>query len=731
MITTAMNITHFINDSISRNRMLVITRTFLFLAITLCVSNLIEPHTSYSLFATSITLGIVLGTVIASTRTTAFGFCAGLGILLAFTCLSTSLLDSTDYLLPGTGFLLFQISEHFLLVGLVFLVMTTTTWAYFRYRGWIILETVVLLLVATEITAPHRRLRFDSPQWMADFAWNLGLTQLYGIIGVGLIILIGVLSYLALGALVEAPDKSTVKFVGKRRSPVSHIVMIAGLAGICFFVVRQIHQTFTTLAEDRLANGVGQNGKKGESPLSFYSSLGGSSEPVALLRLENDYQENPLQPLLYLREEALSDVTPTGLVISDFDKDVPRSSPLEVYKGEENSSLVERTLLKHSVYLITDHSKAFTADYPTSIVPLKLTKSDRFKAAYRALSLVPSFPKERFEYTDVGDPTWDEQTREHYLKPHPDPRYAELAKKITDGEKVNIKKVMETITYLNKNAIYTLSPNHTLTTDQDPVAPFLFGDMRGYCVHFAHATVYMLRALGIPARIGTGYMTDLSQSKDGHTLLRISDRHAWAEVFITERGWIPFDTQPEHVESHANSEMNVELLEELMRSLDPGEEILPESALEGEEGLTTTKGDLRDTAWILGGLAALLALSVYLIKLFLLYGYHLTSHPTLRLKRAYRSLLIRLYDHGFIRRTGETRLQYSKRVNRSFGISTLTLTPTLNRLVYGASSRIELTDFANTLNHDLKQLSSIPLKRRLIASMNPTSVFAFLMRTPW
>jgi hypothetical protein len=554
---------------------------------------------------------------------------------------------------------------------------------------------------------------------------------LYGIIGVGLIILIGVLSYLALGALVETPDKTTAKFIGQRRSPATHIFLIAGLAAICYFVVRQVHQTFTALAEDRLANGVGQDAKKGESPLSFYSSLGGSSEPVALLRLENDYQENPLQPLLYLREEALSAITTTGLVVSDFDKDIPRSSPLEVYKAEENRSLVERSPLKHSIYLITDHSKIFAADYPTSIVPLKLKKADRFKSAYRALSLVPSFSKERFEYFDVGDPSWDDETRAHYLQPHPDPRYAELARKVTEGENVNIKKVIETTTYLNKNAIYTLSPNHTLTTDQDPVAPFLFGDMRGYCVHFAHATVYMLRSLGIPARIGTGYMTDLSQSKDGHTLLRISDRHAWAEVFITERGWIPFDTQPEHVESHANSEMNIELLEELMRSLDPGEEILPESALDGEEGVATKKGGLRETAWVIGGLAVLLLLSLYMVKIFLLFGYHLASHPKMRLKRAYRSLLIRLYDHGFVRRTGETRLQYSKRVNRSFGISTLTLTPTLNQLVYGAPCRIQLNDFAEALNHDLKELNSIPLKRRLIAAMNPASVFAFLMRTPW
>ena len=95
----------------------------------------------------------------------------------------------------------------------------------------------------------------------------------------------------------------------------------------------------------------------------------------------------------------------------------------------------------------------------------------------------------------------------------------------------------------------------------------------------------MLRSLGIPARIATGYLTDLSQAKDGHILLRMSDRHAWAEAYITQKGWVPFDTQPEQVESHADTQVDLKLLEELMGLVGPGEELFDEDLLDGETGV--------------------------------------------------------------------------------------------------------------------------------------------------
>ena len=67
----------------------------------------------------------------------------------------------------------------------------------------------------------------------------------------------------------------------------------------------------------------------------------------------------------------------------------------------------------------------------------------------------------------------------------------------------------------------------------DPTADFLFGDRTGYCVHFAHAAVLLWRALGIPARVGTGYRTEEDDRHGSSTILiRASDAHAWPELYL-------------------------------------------------------------------------------------------------------------------------------------------------------------------------------------------------------
>jgi hypothetical protein len=727
----------FIKEQLFEKRLVLSIRIFLFLTITICLCNLTEPTTGFSLFAIVVTLGTGCGAVLSTTRLTLIGFLIAVSIAILGCYVTTIIFGVLDHLVWINEFFLFRLGEHFSLLAIVFILMTISTWCFFRYRGWIITETILLLLLATEITSPHRKLRFDSPQWIADFAWSMNISQLNGLIGVGLIILTGLLGYLTMGSLVDQEiDKSlsqtnTLTLTGKNKSLIPHAFTILSILAIFYVIALQVNASFTKLAADRLANGVGQNSETGESPLSFYSSLGGSNEPVALLRLENDYTSNPLAPLLYLREDALSTITPTKMVISDYDSDVPRTPPLEHYKNKEDPNLVERVPMKHSIYLIAEHKSVFAADYPISISPLLLKDSNRFQAGFVAHSLVPSFPKERFDYFDVGNPSWDDKTRAHYLENHPDPRYADMAKQITKGAFGNISKALAIVNYFNKNAIYTLSPNHNITTDQDPVSPFLFGDMRGYCVHFAHATVYMLRALGIPSRIGTGFLTDLSQSKDGHTLLRVSDRHAWAEVYVTERGWIPFDTSPEQVESHANSDMNVELLEELMRSLDPHEELLPEKAVADEPGYTNDQHLPGKGLWNAGIILITLLCLVYLIKLFLLFGHILPARPRVKLIRAYRSILVRLYDHGFSRRLGETRLQFSSRVNHGLSINTLALTKMFNQMVYSNRDLINERVVVSTLSSDLKELTFLDRRSRIIATINPASVFAFLVRTRW
>ena len=52
----------------------------------------------------------------------------------------------------------------------------------------------------------------------------------------------------------------------------------------------------------------------------------------------------------------------------------------------------------------------------------------------------------------------------------------------------------------------------------------------------------MLRTLGIPARIATGYAaTGGDVTPDGWTVVRDSDAHAWVEVWIPGHGWVTSD----------------------------------------------------------------------------------------------------------------------------------------------------------------------------------------------
>ncbi len=85
---------------------------------------------------------------------------------------------------------------------------------------------------------------------------------------------------------------------------------------------------------------------------------------------------------------------------------------------------------------------------------------------------------------------------------------------------------------------------YTLTPPQlgaDSVDDFLFGTRRGFCDHFASAFVTLMRAGGIPARVVTGYLGGEWNPIGGYLLVRQSDAHAWAEVWLADRGWTRVD----------------------------------------------------------------------------------------------------------------------------------------------------------------------------------------------
>jgi transglutaminase-like putative cysteine protease len=85
---------------------------------------------------------------------------------------------------------------------------------------------------------------------------------------------------------------------------------------------------------------------------------------------------------------------------------------------------------------------------------------------------------------------------------------------------------------------YTLTPPQQLT---DAVDDLLFNARLGFCGHFASAYVMLMRAAGVPARVVTGYLGGTWNGIGGYYLVRQSDAHAWAEVWLDGQGWTRFD----------------------------------------------------------------------------------------------------------------------------------------------------------------------------------------------
>ena len=78
----------------------------------------------------------------------------------------------------------------------------------------------------------------------------------------------------------------------------------------------------------------------------------------------------------------------------------------------------------------------------------------------------------------------------------------------------------------------------------DPLATFLFVRKKGHCEYFASAMAVMLRSLGIPARVATGFLGGVYNPMTGWQVVRASDAHSWVEAWLPRRGWVTFDPTP-------------------------------------------------------------------------------------------------------------------------------------------------------------------------------------------
>jgi len=128
------------------------------------------------------------------------------------------------------------------------------------------------------------------------------------------------------------------------------------------------------------------------------------------------------------------------------------------------------------------------------------------------------------------------------LPPNFNPRTIELAAELRrdprarEGTAALIAMVLERLR--TGGYTYTLEPGvfGTHTADE-----FWFDRKEGFCEHIASSFVVLMRAMGVPARVVTGYQGGEPNNVDGFWTVRQSDAHAWTEVWIAGSGWLRVD----------------------------------------------------------------------------------------------------------------------------------------------------------------------------------------------
>jgi transglutaminase-like putative cysteine protease len=108
---------------------------------------------------------------------------------------------------------------------------------------------------------------------------------------------------------------------------------------------------------------------------------------------------------------------------------------------------------------------------------------------------------------------------------------------------------------------YLKSGRYRYTTDvevpgEDPLLDFLFATHAGYCQHFAGAAALLLRLVGVPTRVVSGFATGKRTGADTYTV-RDLDAHAWIEVYFQGYGWVPFNPTPAAADAEVANELDV------------------------------------------------------------------------------------------------------------------------------------------------------------------------------
>jgi transglutaminase-like putative cysteine protease len=220
--------------------------------------------------------------------------------------------------------------------------------------------------------------------------------------------------------------------------------------------------------------------------------------------------------------------------------------------GSHPSDSLSRTIRQDILLETLDTSVLFAAPFADLVNGEFLTvQADAMSGLH-----LPFPPSSRIRYSvisQIPQLVADERTasvltypdiiRSHYLQvPVGSEQVADLAHRVIQQVVTPFGQTLAIQQHLLENYRYSLEAD--TATLSHPLEEFLFTRKTGYCEHYATAMVVMLRTVGIPARLVTGFLATEWNEYGGYFTVRQRDAHAWVEVYFPHSGWITMDPTP-------------------------------------------------------------------------------------------------------------------------------------------------------------------------------------------
>ncbi|HRH59523.1 MAG TPA: transglutaminase domain-containing protein [Chitinophagaceae bacterium] len=336
-----------------------------------------------------------------------------------------------------------------------------------------------------------------------------------------------------------------------------------------------------------------QNNRDGsvsnKSQVQLAASLGKGKRLVFVAKLDNFFNDNVTPNPLYFtayyytKFDTLTQTFEIDSLMPMNDLFKPNPSKIPLYFAKTDSTVIkntnatkERKVVSAEVYkvlLSPDEYVAPSTSFFCQPIPVAPEYKQQYTSAYRAKMWVSNLNSAYFIYNPAGNQsleqfqeqrfnvlrtvtdfsTVDKKFFKYYTFMPANHDYDSLrilAQKITANAKTPIDKMIAIRDYfLSKDEFdeplykYSDNPGIPGLPSASKLNYFLFENRKGYCAYFAGATLFMLRALGIPSRVAAGFLTiDRSTKNPGWYWFYEDQAHAWVQVYFPEYGWIDFDT---------------------------------------------------------------------------------------------------------------------------------------------------------------------------------------------